>query len=51
MKKNKIFGATQSFSRYEFKFILSKNKADSIENEIKQQIMSQQKQETNILKL
>ena len=35
MKKNKIFGATQSFSRYEFKFILSKNKADSIENEIK----------------
>ena len=35
MKKNKMFGVIQSFSRYEFKYILSKNKADKIENEIK----------------
>ena len=35
MKKNKFFGVIQSFSRYEFKYILSKNKADKIENEIK----------------
>ena len=35
MKKNKFSKVTQSFSRYEFKYILSKNKADKIENEIK----------------
>ena len=35
MKKNKLLGVTQSFSRYEFKYILSKNIADKIENEIK----------------
>ena len=30
MKKNKFFGVIESFSRYEFKYILSKNKADKI---------------------
>jgi len=35
MKKNLKFNTTQSFSRYEFKFLLNKKKANQIENEIK----------------
>ena len=40
MKKNKFFGVIESFSRYEFKYILSKNKADKIIEEISKKLLT-----------